>query len=303
VAAAIRIGTCSWADDALSKHWYPPGVPARERLPYYAERFSTVEVDSTYYRVPDEKMVRGWAERTPDGFVMHVKAFGLMTRHPVKLEQVPPELRVGLPVDHRGRVDRPSREARGAVFRAFLDALAPLREGGKLGGLLFQMPPYVVWKPSSLDYLEWAREQVGDDAFLFEPRHRSWYEEDVRAELLRFLEERRMTWVVVDAPRTDGANVPGTLVATTTPTAYVRFHGRNASTWNVRGGSAAQRFDYLYGEDELREWVPPLRELSGQAEEAYAFFNNNNQTNGVAQAPAGALLLRKLLEEEKVPTG
>jgi uncharacterized protein YecE (DUF72 family) len=303
VAAAIRIGTCSWADDALSRHWYPPGVPARERLPYYAERFSTVEVDSTYYRVPDEKMVRGWAECTPDGFVMHVKAFGLMTRHPVKLEQVPPELREGLPVDHRGRVDRPSREARGAVFRAFLDALAPLREGGKLGGLLFQMPPYVVWKPSSLDYLEWAREQVGDDAFLFEPRHRSWYEEDVRAELLRFLEERRMTWVVVDAPRTDGANVPGTLVATTTPTAYVRFHGRNASTWNVRGGSAAQRFDYLYGEDELREWVPPLRELSGQAEEAYAFFNNNNQTNGVAQAPAGALLLRKLLEEEKVPTG
>jgi uncharacterized protein YecE (DUF72 family) len=303
VAAANRIGTCSWADDALSKHWYPPGVPARERLPYYAERFSTVEVDSTYYRVPDEKMVRGWAERTPDGFVMHVKAFGLMTRHPVKLEQVPPELREGLPVDHRGRVDRPSREARGGVFRAFLDALAPLREGGKLGGLLFQMPPYVVWKPSSLDYLEWAREQVGDDAFLFEPRHRSWYEEDVRAELLRFLEERRMTWVVVDAPRSDGANVPGTLVATTTPTAYVRFHGRNASTWNVRGGSAAQRFDYLYGEDELREWVPPLRELSGQAEEAYAFFNNNNQTNGVAQAPAGAQLLRKLLEEEHVPVG
>jgi uncharacterized protein YecE (DUF72 family) len=277
-------------------------VPARDRLPYYAERFSTVEVDSTYYRVPDEKMVRGWADRTPAGFVMHVKAFGLMTRHPVKLEQVPPDLREGLPVDHRGRVDRPSREARGAVFRAFLDALAPLRDSGKLGGLLFQMPPYVVWKPSSLDYLEWAREQVGGDAFLFEPRHRSWYEEDVRAELLRFLEERQMTWVVVDAPRTGGANVPETLVAATTPLAYVRFHGRNASTWNVRGGSAAQRFDYLYGEEELREWVPPLRELAGQAEEAYAFFNNNNQTNGVAQAPAGALLLRKLLEEEKVPT-
>jgi uncharacterized protein YecE (DUF72 family) len=303
VAAVVRIGTCSWADDALSKHWYPPGVPARERLAYYAERFSTVEVDSTYYRVPDEKMVRGWADRTPEGFVMHVKAFGLLTRHPVKLEQVPPDLREGLPVDHRGRVDRPSREARGAVFRAFLDALAPLRESGKLGGLLFQMPPYVVWKPSSLDYLEWAREQVGGDAFLFEPRHRSWYEEDVRAQLLRFLEERRMTWVVVDAPRTGGANVPETLVTTTTPMAYVRLHGRNASTWNARGGSAAQRFDYLYGEEELREWVPPLRELAGQAEEAYAFFNNNNQTNGVAQAPAGALLLRKLLEEEKVPTG
>ena len=65
--------------------------------------------------------------------------------------------------------------------------------------------------------------------------------------------------------------------------------------------SAAQRFDYLYSEDELRDWVPQLRELSNQAEEAYAFFNNNNQTNGVAQAPDGAFLLRKLLEQENVP--
>ena len=299
--APIRIGTCSWADDALSKHWYPEGVPARDRLAYYAERFSTVEVDSTYYRVPTESMVHGWAERTPDEFVMHVKAFGLMTRHPVKLEQVPAELREGLPVDDRGRVDRPSREARGEVFRAFLDALAPLREAGKLGGILFQLPPYVVWKPSSLDYLEWANEQLGDDLMLVEPRHRSGYAEEIRGELLRWLEERGMAWVVVDAPKVDAGNVPGTLVAATNPVAYVRFHGRNAATWNARGGSAAVRFDYLYGEDELREWVPPLRRLSEEAEEAYAFFNNNNQTNGVAQAPAGALLLRKLLDEEGVP--
>jgi uncharacterized protein YecE (DUF72 family) len=112
-----------------------------------------------------------------------------------------------------------------------------------------------------------------------------------------------MSWVVVDAPKVEAKNVPDTLVAVTTPLAYVRFHGRNASTWNVRGGSAAQRFDYLYDESELREWVPTLRELAGDAEEAYAFFNNNNQTNGVAQAPAGALLLRRLLEEEGVPVG
>jgi uncharacterized protein YecE (DUF72 family) len=232
---------------------------------------------------------------------MHVKAFGLMTRHPVKLEQVPAEFREGMPVDDRGRVDRPSREARGAVFRAFLDALAPLRDAGKLGGLLFQLPPYVVWKPSSLDYLEWANEQIGRDLMLVEPRHRSWYAEEIRTELLRWLEERRMAWVVVDAPKVDAGNVPGTLVAATAPVAYVRFHGRNAATWNARGGSAATRFDYLYSEDELREWVPPLRRLSEEAEEAYAFFNNNNQTNGVAQAPAGAQLLRKLLDEEGVP--
>jgi uncharacterized protein YecE (DUF72 family) len=302
VAAPIRIGTCSWADEALSKHWYPKGVSAKERLTYYAEHFSTVEVDSTYYRVPDEKMVQGWADRTPGGFVMHVKVFGLMTRHPVRLEQLPPDLREGMPVDERGRVDRPPREARGEVFRQFLAALEPLREAQKLGGILFQLPPYVVWKPSSLDYLEWARDQLGLDAMLVEPRHRSWFEEDVRPELLRWLEEHDMSWVVVDAPKMAAKNVPDTLVAVTTPLSYVRFHGRNAATWNVRGGSAAERFDYLYDEDELREWVPTLRELADQSEEAYAFFNNNNQTNGVAQAPSGAFLLRKLLEEEGVPT-
>jgi uncharacterized protein YecE (DUF72 family) len=300
--APVRIGTCSWADEALVKHWYPPGLPARERLPYYAERFSTVEVDSTFYRVPTTEMVQGWAERTPPGFLMHVKAFGLMTRHPVRLEQLPPDLRDGMPVDERGRVDRPPRELRGVVFREFLDALEPLRAAGKLGGILFQLPPYVVWKPASLDYLEWAHAELGADRMLAEFRHRSWFEEDVRAEMLRWLEERGISYVTVDAPKVGAKNVPATVVAATTPLAYVRFHGRNAATWNKRGGGAAERFDHLYSEDELREWVEPLRELAAQPEEAYAFFNNNNQTNGVAQAPAGAQLLRRLLEENEVPT-
>jgi uncharacterized protein YecE (DUF72 family) len=303
MAAPVRIGTCSWADEALSKHWYPPNVSPKDRLGWYAEHFSTVEVDSTFYRVPTEQMVRGWAERTPDGFVMHVKAFGLMTRHPVKLEQLPPDLREGMPVDERGRVDRPPREARGEVFRVFLDALEPLRAERKLGGILFQLPPYVVWKQSSLDYLEWAQGQLRGDRMLVEFRHRSWFEEDARAEVLRWLEKRGMSYVTVDAPKVDAGNVPLTVVAVTGPIAYVRFHGRNASTWNARGGSAAQRFDYLYDERELEEWVEPLREVSSEADEAYAFFNNNNQTNGVAQAPAGAMLLRHLLEEHDVPVG
>jgi uncharacterized protein YecE (DUF72 family) len=301
VTTPVRIGTCSWADDALIGHWYPKGLPARERLGWYAEHFSTVEVDSTYYRVPDETMVQGWAERTPPGFVIHVKAFGLMTRHPVRLEQVPPDLREGMPVDDRGRVDRPPRELRAKVFRAFLDALEPLRAGGKLGGILFQLPPYIVWKPSSLDYLEWAADQLGGDRMLVEFRHASWFEEGIVDKVLRWLEERGMAYVTVDAPRSDAKNVPRTVVAATAPTAYVRFHGRNAATWNKRGGGAAERFDYTYAEDELREWVEPLQELAGSSEEAYAFFNNNNQTDGVAQAPAGAELLRKLLEDEKVP--
>jgi uncharacterized protein YecE (DUF72 family) len=298
----IRVGTCSWADDALIKHWYPKGVTAKERLSWYAEHFSTGEVDSTFYRVPEARTVQGWADRTPPGFVMHVKAFGLMTRHPVRLEQVPPDLREGMPVDERGRVDRPPRELRALVFRAFLDALEPLRRDGKLGGILFQLPPYVVPKPASFEYLEWARDQLGGDEMLVEFRHRDWFAEERRAGVLAWLEERRMSYVTVDAPKVDAANVPQTVVAVTGPIAYVRFHGRNAGTWNRRGGGAAERFDYSYAPEELEEWVEPLRELSGAAEQAYAFFNNNNQPNGVAQAPAGAELLRRLLEEHEVPT-
>src|SRR3954454_6557267 len=108
-------------------------------------------------------MVTRWAELTPEGFVMHVKAFGLMTRHPVKLEALPPDLRDEAPVDEKGRVERPSREVRAKGFARFLEALEPLRSQGKLGGILFQFPSYVVRKDASRDYLRWAREQVGGD--------------------------------------------------------------------------------------------------------------------------------------------
>ena len=305
--AEIRVGTCSWADESLSKAWYPKGLKAGERLPYYAEHFDTVEVDSTYYRLPGEDMVERWAERTPDGFVMHVKAFGLMTRHPVKVEALPPDLRDDAPTDDKGRVERPSREFRGEVFRRFLDALEPLRSAGKLGGILFQFPSYVVYKDASLDYLQWASEQLGDDEMLVEFRHVSWLDDEHRDDTLRFLEELHATHVIVDAPRIEGAkNVAPTVLALTSPTAYVRFHGRNADTWNKRGGSASERFDYLYSDEELQEWIGPLRDLAGQAEQAYAFFNNNatspdGRGGRMAQAAANAKALQRLLQSANVP--
>ena len=308
MAATIRIGTCSWADEALSKWFYPPKLPAKERLAWYAEHFDTVEVDSTFYRLPSDSMVQGWAERTPDGFTMHVKAFGLMTRHPVKAEVLPEDLRDEVPRDERGRVDRPPRELRAEVFRRFLAALEPLRAAGKLGGILFQLPPYVVHKDASLDYLEWAREHLGSDEMLVEFRHRSWLDDEHRAESLAFLERIGAGYVVVDAPRSETArNLVPTVVATTSSTAYVRFHGRNLTTWNKRGGSAAERFDYLYSDEELGEWIEPLRELAGQAEQAYAFFNNNassedpdNPLRRVSQAATNARQLRRLLDVNNI---
>jgi uncharacterized protein YecE (DUF72 family) len=305
---AIRIGTCSFADESLSKYFYPPKLPPRERLPYYAEHFDTVEVDSTYYRLPEESTVAGWGERTPDGFTIHIKAFGLMTRHPVKVEVLPEDLREAMPVDARGRVDRPSRELRGEVFRRFRAALEPLRANGKLGGILFQLPPYVVYRDRSLEYLTWAREQLEGDEMLVEFRHRSWLDDENRERTLSFLEEIGATYVTVDAPRSESAkNLIPTVPAVTSRTAYVRFHGRNLSTWNKRGGSAAERFDYLYTDEELSEWMPALKELAGRADQAYAFFNNNassedpeNPLGRIAQAAANARQLRRLLDANSI---
>jgi uncharacterized protein YecE (DUF72 family) len=282
-----------------------------------------VEANSTFYRLPDAELVGNWAERTPAGFTMHVKAFGLMTRHPVKVEALPEDLRDVMPVDDRGRVDRPPRELRAEVFRRFSAAVEPLRATGKLGGILLQFPPYVVRKPISFEYIEWCQEQLPGDELLVEFRHRSWLDDEGRAETLDFLERRGLTYVIVDAPKTDARNLVPTVVARTSPTAYVRFHGRNASTWNKRTGSAAERFDHLYTGDELREWVEPLGELAGEAENVYAMFNNNGRSptpppdalegveleevagapdkGWVAQAPANAFMLRNALADASVP--
>ena len=308
MSATLRIGTCSFADESLSKLWYPRGVRSGEgRLRYYAERFDTVEIDASYYTIPTEEMTARWVERTPPEFVFHVKAFGLMTRHPVRREQLPPDLRDVVETDETGRVDRPSREVRAEIFARFHRGVEPLRAAGKLGGILMQFPAYVVPKPASFDYLEWVKEQLAGDELLVEFRHRSWLDEENRARVLSFLEELGATYVVVDSPRTEGKNVLPTVPAVTSKTAYVRMHGRNAKTWNIRGRSAAERFDYLYSDAELADWVEPLRELAAATDTAYVLFNNNGRSPGdgeggwIAQAPTNAFMLRRLLKDAGLP--
>lgn len=304
----VRIGTCSFADEALQKHFYPKGLrTGRDQLPYYSQHFDTVEIDSTFYRLPSRENVEKWASWTPDGFVFHFKAFAPITRHPVKLEQVPPELREGLETDARERVDRFPRPVRGEIVRMFREALEPAAEAGKLGGILVQLAPYVVFRDRSFEYLEWLREQLPDDDLLVEFRHRSWLDDENRAETLRFLESNRLTLVVVDAPRSEAKNLIPTVVAVTGPSAYVRYHGRNAKTWNVRGGSAADRFDYLYPREELEEWVEPMKELEAEADQVFAVFNTNRWSQDpdgsgqlVSQGAYNAMALRSVLQEAGV---
>ncbi len=308
MTATIRIGTCSFADDALVKAWYPRGISTGEkRLRYYAEHFDTVEIDSSFYRLPSEETTAAWAERVGEDFVFHVKAFAPMTRHGVRHEVLPAHVQELLEPDERGRVERMPREVRARVFDAFKEAVEPLRAAGKLGGVLFQMAPYIVFRERSLEYLEWVREQLEGYEVLVEFRHYSWFDDENRAETLAFLEQHRLTNVIVDAPRSEAKNLIPTIVALTTPTAYVRLHGRNAKAWNVRGGSAAERFDYLYDEKELAEWVEPMHELSEQAAQVFALANTNARSpdprggGQIAQGPENARLLARVLADASLP--
>jgi uncharacterized protein YecE (DUF72 family) len=272
VPATVRLGVCSFADEGLLKAWYPRGVStAKARLAYYAERFDTVEVDSPYYHLPDPDVTGRWAQRTPPEFVFHVKAHKTMTGH----EEAEPE----------------------AAFRDFRASLEPLELSGKLRGVLLQYHPRVKKSDSAKEELAGARELLDPLVPLVEFRHRSWLEEDERADTLSFLERHGLAYVSVDAPRTRASNVLPMVPAATHRVAYVRFHGRNVKTWNIRSEKSSDRFDWMYSAKELAEWVEPLRELAGEADEVYAMFNNNRDDF----APRSAVLLRGLLDEAGIP--
>lgn len=269
--ATVRIGTCSWADEGLLKAWYPRGVStAEKRLRYYAERFDTVEVDSPFYALPAPEVAERWARRTPDAFTFHAKASAAMTGHD------------GEPTD--------------AAFAAFRAALGPLELSGKLRGVLLQYHPRFVKSDAAKAELARAPERLHPLVPLVEFRHRSWMAPDERADTLAFLEAHGLAYVSVDAPLTRASNVAPRVSAATHAVAYIRFHGRNAMTWNIRGGSAADRFDWMYSDEELAEWVAPTRRLAEQADEVYALFNNNRDDF----APRSAAIFRGLLDEAGV---
>ena len=268
MSATVHLGTCSWADEGLLRAWYPRGVSgAAARLRYYAERFDVVEVDSPFYALPDPDVTRRWAERTPDHFTFHVKAGAAMTFHD------------GEPTD--------------AAFAAFRGAVEPLELSGKLRGVLLQYHPRFVKSTEAKAELARARGRLEPLVPLVEFRHRSWMEPDERSDTLRFLEEQGLAYVSVDAPLTRATNVAPRLAAATQAVSVIRFHGRNAQTWNIRGGSAADRFDWMYSAEELTEWVEPVRLLIEEADEVYALFNNNRDDF----APRSAVLFRGLLDE------
>jgi uncharacterized protein YecE (DUF72 family) len=270
--ATVRLGTCSFADEGLVKSWYPRGVSTpKARLTYYAERFDTVEVDSPYYHLPDPAVTGRWAQRTPPEFVFHVKAHSTMTGH------------------------EPAEQER--AFAEFRASLEPLELSGKLRSILLQYHPRFVKSDEARKELSHVRALLDPLVPLVEFRHRSWLEEDERADTFAFLERNGLAYVSVDAPRTRASNVVPPVAAATHSIAYVRFHGRNAKTWNIRSEKSWQRFDWMYSAEELAEWVQKLASLAEEADEVYAMFNNNRDDF----APRSAAILRDLLDRAGIP--
>jgi len=298
----IRVGTCSWTDPTMARAWYPVKVrtPAG-RLRFYAQHFDTVEVDSTFYALPSARNATLWAQRTPAGFTFHIKAFGLITRHSIPEGRLPPSLRHQFPyqLTRYGNVKNPPQDMITEVFRLFREGIEPLRLAGKLGLILLQFPPYFTAEDQgtrrrNAAWIVRCRRELADYRLAVEFRHRSWVEGSTRQWVLDFLRDHHCTFVCVDQPALPARNVLPRLTVATAEVAYVRFHGRNRSSWNRRTESAAERFKYLYTEEELREWVPALRALASQTRETFVMFNNCFGD----YAPRNALQMRLLLEAD-----
>jgi uncharacterized protein YecE (DUF72 family) len=290
----VFYGTSSWTDKTLlaSKRFYPSTVKsAEDRLRYYAEQFPLVEVDSTYYALPSEKNAALWLERTPTHFVFNIKAFALLTQHPAGARGLPARIREQLSEDKERiyRKDLPPAEL-ALVDEMFVSALRPLDAAGRLGAVLFQFPRWFVRSRPNIDYLRGLAESF-PYRIAVEFRGPTWMEPDRRDRTLSLLEELGMTYVVVDEPQGFKSSVPPVPACTSPDLAMIRFHGRNAETWEKPGLTAAERFRYLYSEKELEEWVEPARELAGQAKQLHILMNNCYEDYGVQNAAQLAALL------------
>lgn len=289
--ARILVGVASWTDPSMTAPgvFYPPGVTSAEgRLRFYASRFPLVEVDSTYYAIPARRMAELWNERAPEGFIFDVKAHALMTGQPSEVNRLPKELRAALPAalakKTRVYANELPDEIRDAVWSAFLDALQPLRESGRMGAILMQYPRWVGPSRANAALIEDARARLTGWRAAVELRNRAWFDERTRPRTLDLLRRNELAYVCVDSPPGFESSVPAIPEATSRALSIVRFHGRNTDTWEAKVAQVSQRFRYLYDETELREWLPMIRAISEQAEEVHLVFNNCYGNYGTTNA-------------------
>jgi uncharacterized protein YecE (DUF72 family) len=286
----ILIGTCSWTDPTLIKsgRFYPEWAKSAEgRLQFYASQFNIVEVDSSYYALPNEKTSRLWVERTAGHFIFDIKAFRLFTQHPTPLSALPKDLREELPADIKEKASVYLRnippEAVDELWGRFESALLPLDSAGKLGTVLFQFPPWFYPGHEQRQHILACKERLPQYRIAVEFRHNSWVNEKNRERTMDFLRYNDLPFVCVDEPQGFKSSVPP-MAEATSDVGLVRFHGRNKEMWERKGISAVERFNYLYNESELGEWVPRIKELAQKTRQLHVLFNNCYADKAVVNA-------------------
>ena len=293
MAGKILVGTASWSDPGFVEKWYPKKMPAGERLGWYAQHFDLVEVNSTFYSVPEPRMVERWCAATPNEFTFDVKLHQLFSFHSTPAKLLPPDLQRGAETDARGNV-KSTPHLREAMLKSFLRPMSILRNAGKLGVFLLQLSPAFSPRKHQLKELEPLVEMLGDYDLAIEFRNRNWAIGDQLQSTIDFVREDRAIFVNVDAPASDHFTVmPSDVDEVTNPkTAYLRLHGRNANAY-ITGKTVAARFDYDYRDKEIAEVAERSKKLAHEARDVHVIFNNNN----LDYAPRSALRLRKALSQ------
>jgi len=275
----IHVGSCSWTEKSLiqSGEFYPKGVrTAESRLQFYSSQFDTVEVDSTYYALPTKSYAYLWAQRTPDKFVFHVKVYGALTGHAIDPRTLPPDIRSELPEKDKAEkyiyVKEPGLLR--VIANSFIEALHPLMSAGKLGVLIFQFPPWFIYKSENLDTILKFKGMIGRNLMAVEFRHGSWYAPDARENVFHFLRKNQIIHIVADEPQFGTQATVPFVPQTTGDIAYYRLHGRNRENWLKKGVETSLRYAYLYSDEELKEFIPHIQTSAKLSKVAYVMFNN-----------------------------
>jgi len=270
----LRIGTSGWHYPGGRGTWdgifYPaPGdrQPGFDELRFYAERFNTVEVNSTFYGQPRPNVSLGWVRRTPPGFEFSVKLFQKFT-HPATAQDTTP--------------------VSAADVDAFRAGIEPLAAGGRLGSVLAQFPSRFHDTTEARAYLHWLLRTFGDYPLAVELRHRSW--SDAATDTTALLAEAGAAWVQIDEPKF--ASSVHQALEPNAGVMYVRLHGRNAAQWWTHDKSE-DRYNYLYSARELQEFSDVAGAARRLVKKSYLYTNNHYSSKSVVNA----LMLKAQLGE------
>jgi uncharacterized protein YecE (DUF72 family) len=268
---AALVGCSGWSYDDWVGRFYPNEMAAKKGdwFSYYSRYFSTVEVNSTFYHIPNEFMVKSWIEKARQrmGFEFSVKLPQMITHELILKDSAEKAV------------------AQASSFEAI--CVKPLAEAGLLGGVLIQLSPYFkMTDRESLGRLRALFQMLDTDAhrYAIEFRHRSWLNErgnEITSDAIEVLQEFKVANVIIDGP---GFPMTRSLTA---KHAYVRFHGRNYDIWfkdEKEDDYRINRYDYLYDHDQLSSWEPRLSEMISNCENAWIYFNNHGRAKAVKNA-------------------